>query len=1037
MKKILFVLAFLILLISACTSKREKDETELEAIINEEQPAELTVYVAGDRVRGQMDGEKVHYYITFYSIGPFGPLTNAPREHGHMFYEAFQRFEQETGIKVNIEYFYSMDLMEEQILKDKQEGQGPDLIISDHKGWSTAREHNNIYRLIYNDWFVDMMPYLEMDEVYESGEYYNEVLQAGILGDEQYVLPLSFNINGLFASVEDMNELGVAIEDGMGSRQLLEQLTRACEMADEDELVVENLSLGIDPTSFVQDYWESTGFPVVDYAENIVMVDQATFEDVAVCFKEYLKMTIKEDWETVEENALQYMEDPYWDANIVPGNLDTLDEDKNWSYMMEESGLEWMNQGIFFYEMGSRSFDAHSLPGQCMALSSLYDDLDEQMVMVSVPMYESNQYMAQVKWYGGVTTDSESPYHSYQLLKYLLDQEYDPYYAIPVEKENAEKMLDTLSESVYTLHLWLGAAWDYDVDFSKEIETYDVQPLPEDLKQQLQYMLDNIGGATLPQASVYIPLVFHMEAYALGLEKLEEAYENTCADLEKHLEYIKAGDSRMDFALEGYTLSSLSESKEQSLADADNKDVDTGADEDDTNTIRWGVFGQYEVADADKTELVDRLRNALVNAALKEKGYDLNLEVIFVEMETGDQLEAALAYEEPFDIITFNAAGIGSQDMQEHLLPLEEYMQEGGVLHEVYQLYSDQIWLANQVDGHNYNLGQLTGAASPVYWFSDANYESEPQWPADMILNGDEEEIAAYLEENAEFFLLSEPYLWGKDDEVFAGYQFHMVAPGVGLNIENGTQFENIWTSEYATERLEQEKQWIQEGVADSHNGSLDHNILVYRCVDTLNNMYTTTTKDFYLQYFPITSQTRMVPQMQQCYTSILKDSEKVEECLTLLSILNTDAELCESLYKESAASGGENSTGEFVYICNYYIATEEADGAKIQSDRVAALTEDQISPILGFVFDRTPVEAEVQALESIKAEQDLFASENEWVWELMEVRDDPKKYAELLEKYWQQNIDEYLQKLQDAGIDKVIDEANRQLEQWRVENQN
>ena len=54
-----------------------------------------------------------------------------------------------------------------------------------------------------------------------------------------------------------------------------------------------------------------------------------------------------------------------------------------------------------------------------------------------------------------------------------------------------------------------------------------------------------------------------------------------------------------------------------------------------------------------------------------------------------------------------------------------------------------------------------------------------------------------------------------------------------------------------------------------------------------------------------------------------------------------------------------------------------------------------------------------------------------------MEVRDDPKKYAELLEKYWQQNIEEYLQKLQDAGIDKVIDEANRQLEQWRVENQN
>ena len=89
------------------------------------------------------------------------------------------------------------------------------------------------------------------------------------------------------------------------------------------------------------------------------------------------------------------------------------------------------------------------------------------------------------------------------------------------------------------------------------METYDVQPLPDNLKQQLQYMLDNIGGASLPEASVYVPLVWHMEAYAFELETMDEAYENACADLEKHMQYIMAGDSEMDFSFNGYTRSFL------------------------------------------------------------------------------------------------------------------------------------------------------------------------------------------------------------------------------------------------------------------------------------------------------------------------------------------------------------------------------------------------------------------------------------------------------------------------------------------------
>ena len=46
--------------------------------------------------------------------------------------------------------------------------------------------------------------------------------------------------------------------------------------------------------------------------------------------------------------------------------------------------------------------------------------------------------------------------------------------------------------------------------------------------------------------------VWHMEAYMFGLETMDEAYENACADLEEHMEYIMAGDSPMLFYDGGY-----------------------------------------------------------------------------------------------------------------------------------------------------------------------------------------------------------------------------------------------------------------------------------------------------------------------------------------------------------------------------------------------------------------------------------------------------------------------------------------------------
>ncbi len=559
MKKLLLFLLVLTFLLSACTPTREskeKTESEIQAEIeNEEKPTELTVYGVGDQVV-QVDREEnktYNYYITMYEMGPYGPLTNASRESGYMFYDAIQEFENKTGIKINLQLFNGMEAIDKQIEEDKKEGKGPDILLIDMAGWAGASSHNNIYRLMFNNELVDTMAYLEMDQVYTSGEYYNKVLEAGILNEKQYVLPLCFNMNGLFTSVEDMNALGVIIEQQMSSGELLNQLQQACTMAEEGELILDNLSSWTVPTTFVQDFWESTGCPVVNYETGEVTVNRQLFEDVAECFKEYMRMNIVEDWDSVLNKAEEYLNDPWWQGYITPGNLETLDENRGRFMKGSDVGLEWMDQGVFYYENSIATGGSHTIMGQCATLNTIYDALNEEMVMVGMPMYEKNdQYVAQVQHYGGISASTKYPYHCYQVLKFLMDQEYSPYYVIPVKKANAEVMIDQLSNTTYTLHLGLSAGWEENQDFTTDTDPYTIQPLPENMTQQLQHMLDNIGGSVLPQASIYVPLLWHMEAYTFELETMDEAYENACADLEEHLEYIMAGNSGRTLYEGGY-----------------------------------------------------------------------------------------------------------------------------------------------------------------------------------------------------------------------------------------------------------------------------------------------------------------------------------------------------------------------------------------------------------------------------------------------------------------------------------------------------
>ena len=539
-KKIIFVL--IICVLTSCAIKHDKP------VVLEEKPDKLIVYAIGSHVTDTTEPDK-SYYFTSYTIGPFGPLANGITDQGYVFFDAFRGFEREIGIDLEIVYFRTMSEIEKQLREDKQNGTMPDIIICNQIAWDTYPDISNMYRAMANGWFLDVLPYMEEDGIYIGGEYYNEVLEAGQWEGHQYVIPLCFNLNAIFTSEEDMAEIGIWIDDEMTNAELLQQLEYACVNTPKGTIAVDTLTLYSCPPAFIQGYWETTGLSVADYDEGKATIDRELFEEVAVFFKQYLQMNLTEDWDTVLETAETYMQKDYWGAFLTPGQLETLDENKyrnRQDKVRADGGYAWMESGSFFLEENSISARQHSLPGQCVALSTIYEDLNEEMVVIGVPMQEDeNSYMAQVQIMGGVVAESEHPYYSYQLLKYLMDREYDPYYTIPVKKENAEKMLDKLASTTFNLYLGLGPVWYEDVDFMKELEDYQylLDPLTEDMRMMLENMLDNIGGATLPQFSAYEAIVWHMEAYAFEMETLDEAYENACKELQENLDYILSGEA--------------------------------------------------------------------------------------------------------------------------------------------------------------------------------------------------------------------------------------------------------------------------------------------------------------------------------------------------------------------------------------------------------------------------------------------------------------------------------------------------------------
>lgn len=149
---------------------------------------------------------------------------------------------------------------------------------------------------------------------------------------------------------------------------------------------------------------------------------------------------------------------------------------------------------------------------------------------------------------------------------------------------------------------------------------------------------------------------------------------------------------------------------------------------------------------------------------------------------------------------------------------------------------------------------------------------------------------------------------------------------------------------------------------------------------------------------------------------------------MKLLNIVNTDKEIFNLLnYGLEGRDYTKNAEGKVVKAENpkYFISAGwsmgnqfnldllegQADGVWEETDRINR--EADISPVSGFSFDQAKVSSEIAKIAAVKEEYKSLAFFDNW-----EVR-----------------FDEYMNKLDAAGLDTYLAELQRQLDEWRAEN--
>ncbi len=277
--------------------------------------------------------------------------------------------------------FSSIEELEKRLLQELSNGGGPDLVLY---SWQNSF---NIYKLAADGLFMDLNTYLKDDDTYHREAYMESLLDSGVIGGGQYLMPVGYMSPVLLTSEEKLTAAGVTYEGKPYSgRELMQIIKSEGERLAEDDTHYAFVDFQQGNASSV--FFDYSGIINLDYETRAASVDSEYLFECMQLHSSFLG-EFKRSLNALTKNGAG----------------------TGFRYSAEEL----LEMGTFFHETFA------PLKEMLQYAFTLQYVLEETPVLQMQPSFDSEETYYVEPLLAAVNRNSAEPEAAYELIRYLMD----------------------------------------------------------------------------------------------------------------------------------------------------------------------------------------------------------------------------------------------------------------------------------------------------------------------------------------------------------------------------------------------------------------------------------------------------------------------------------------------------------------------------------------------------------------------------------------------------------------------------------------
>ena len=251
---------------------------------------------SGEIPMTETDGELDYSWFEFPS--PTKELCIYITENLRVLTAGAERFEaQYPDVNVNIS-FLDEDQFRELIRAEIMAGKGPDLVCCE-----SVVTFPDLYKTMTTGIFTDLNPYLMNDPDFHKEDFFEEVLEAGMLGSSLFVVPIECKVPILMTSEEALRDEGISSDDLL----TYEGFTEACIRYHENHPDNNLMTMG-STDYYLSQFFDTSAIGFIDYGNQTVSVDEDALHKLIDVCRAYYRKTPNDQpsWRTFSDMMAGY-----------------------------------------------------------------------------------------------------------------------------------------------------------------------------------------------------------------------------------------------------------------------------------------------------------------------------------------------------------------------------------------------------------------------------------------------------------------------------------------------------------------------------------------------------------------------------------------------------------------------------------------------------------------------------------------------------------------------------------------------------------